>query len=240
MHSLKETLKFKVHAEDDVFGGISDFYFDDHHWSIRYLVIDTGNWLPGRKVLISPTSAGEPDWHEKSVPVVLNRAQIENAPPISTERPVSRQHEEAISLYYGWPRYWSATGLPAPGLGGLPHNAPGLPLDKMAEAGNRFEESREARLHEDPNLRSFREVMGYSISATDSDIGHVEDFLADMKEWRIRKLVVDTRNWLPGKDVVVGIEQISEVNWEDHRVSVAITKAEVENSPAFEKARVFI
>ncbi|MCC6264306.1 MAG: PRC-barrel domain-containing protein, partial [Bryobacterales bacterium] len=99
MRSLKELLKFKVHAEDDVFGHVSDFYFDDHGWNVRYLVIDTGGWLPGRKVLISPTVAGVPDWLERSIPVELNRVQIENSPSISTDLPVSRQHEEAISLY---------------------------------------------------------------------------------------------------------------------------------------------
>lgn len=240
MHSLKELLKFKVHAEDDTFGKISDFYFDDHDWNIRYFVVDTGGWLSGRKVLISPSAAGIPDWLEESIPVVLNRVQIENSPPISADRPVSRQHEEAISLYYGWPRYWSAAGIPMPGLGGLPDNGPGLPLDKMTQEGVQFEENREDRLQHNPHLRSMNEVLGYSIAATDGEIGHVEDFLADMDTWQIRKLVVDTRNWLPGKEVVIGTDHISQVSWADRRVSISLTKANVETSPELETGSVFI
>lgn len=240
MRSLKELLKFKVHAEDDIFGGISDFYFDDTGWNIRYLVIDTGGWLPGRKVLISPSAAGVPDWLEKSIPVELNRSQIENSPSISTDLPVSRQHEEAISLYYGWPRYWSAAGMPSPGLGGWTGTGAAAIAEGSPEEGVEFEEEREEELRHDPHLRSLRAVLGYAIHATDGEIGHVEDFLADMDTWAIQKLVVDTKNWLPGKEVIVGIEHISDVSWEDRRVSVDLAKARVESSPEFEKGSVFV
>lgn len=240
MRSLKELLKFKVHAEDDLFGEISDFYFDDHDWNIRYFVVDTGGWLSGRKVLISPSAAGVPDWLEESIPISLNRVQIENSPPISADRPVSRQHEEAISLYYGWPRYWSAAGIPMPGLGGLPNNGPGLPLEKMTREGVHIEENREDRLQHNPNLQSMIEVMGYSIAATNGEIGHVEDFLADMDTWQILKLVVNTRNWLPGKHVVIDLRDISEVSWENRRVSVSLSRENVAHSPELGKGSAFV
>lgn len=240
MRSLKELLKFKVHAEDGVFGHVSDFYFDDHGWNVRYLVIDTGGWLPGRKVLLSPTVAGVPDWLERSIPVELNRVQIENSPSISTDLPVSRQHEEAISLYYGWPRYWSAAGIPSPGLGGWPVDRPSEAALENAEEGVAFEEVREDQLHHDPNFRSLRAIMGYAMAATDGEIGHVDDLLADLDTWSILRLVVDTRNWLPGREVLVGIEHVSAISWEDRRVSVDLTKSRVESSPEFEKGSVFV
>ena len=43
-------------------GEVDDLYFDDEDWAIRYLVVDTGGWLSGRKVLISPVAIGHPDW----------------------------------------------------------------------------------------------------------------------------------------------------------------------------------
>lgn len=239
MRSLKELLKFKVHAEDDSFGGISDFYFDDHTWNIRYLVVDTGSWLPGRKVLISPSAVGMPDWLKESVPVSLTRKQIENSPLNSTDLPVSRQHEEAISLYYGWPRYWSAAGMPLPGLGGWTGGSPGETPVRSTPEGVEFEEEREDELHRDPHLRSLKAVIGYSIATSDGEIGHVDDFLANLDTWTIQKLVVATRNWLSGKDVAVGIEHITDVSWEDRRVTVDLTKEAVENSPEFEKGSVF-
>jgi len=46
-------------------------------------------------------------------------------------------------------------------------------------------------------------ITGYHIHATDGEIGHVEDFMVDDEIWAIRFLVVATRNWLPGKKVIL-------------------------------------
>ncbi|MCZ2155251.1 MAG: PRC-barrel domain-containing protein [Bryobacterales bacterium] len=240
MRSLRELLKFKVHANDEVFGKISDFYFDDQDWHVRYLVVDTGGWLSGRSVLLSPTVAGVPNWLEQSIPVALSREQIENSPPISSDKPVSRQHEEALSLYYGWPRYWTLDGAPLPSLAGLPVDTMEPLLESSpAEPPNEGDASAGEQAHANPHLRSLKEVVGYLIAASDGEIGHVEDFLADLDTWRIEKLVVDTRNWLPGKDVVLGIDRVAEVSWEERCVTVSLTKAKIEGSPELGRGSTF-
>ena len=77
-------------------------------------MVDTGNWLPGRQALISPYALGQPDWTRQTLPVELTREQIENSPPTSSDRPVSRQMEQELHTYYGWSPYWRAD---APNLG---------------------------------------------------------------------------------------------------------------------------
>ncbi len=238
MRSLRELLKFKVHANDEVFGKVSDFYFDDQDWRVRYLVIDTGGWLSERKVLISPAAAGAPDWLGQSIPIALSRAQIENSPPVSSERPVSRQHEEALSLYYGWPRYWALDGAPLPSLAALPEDAMEPPANGSG-GGETSGGSSGDEAHPNPHLRSLKEVAGYLIAASDGEIGHVDDFLADLDTWRIERLVVDTGNWLRGKDVVLGIDRVTAVSWEERRVTVSLTKAKIESAPELTKGNVF-
>src|ERR1700753_1162743 len=100
-----------IHASDGVIGKVEDLYFDDEAWAIRYLVIDTGDWLPGRKVLISPASVRNAEWKTEQLHVALTKEQIEKSPPIDTHKPVSRQREAEYLGYYGYTRYWGGPSL---------------------------------------------------------------------------------------------------------------------------------
>lgn len=227
MQSMKDLLGFKIHAADDLFGKVKDVYFDDHSWRVRYFVVDTGNWLSGRKVLLSPASAGVPDWREKSIPVVLNRVQVENSPPISADMPISRRYEEELSEYYAWPRYWAATGLPSFDIASLPPSPPGESFDLPVE---------DTAAHEDkgdPNLRSLVEVLGYRIKAVDDEIGHLKDLLGNAKHWQIQSMLIDTGNWLPGEKVLISCAAVTEMNWETGQVQISMTKEDVRHSPAY-------
>src|SRR5689334_4092581 len=102
---------FTIGATDGEVGGVNDLYFDDERWVIRYLVVDTGNWLPGRKVLISPHAVRTTQWELRRVDVALTRQQVKGSPDIDTDKPVSRQHEAAFFSYYGYPAYWDGTSL---------------------------------------------------------------------------------------------------------------------------------
>ena len=103
LRSIKQLYGDKLGASDGEIGHVKDFYFDDQNWAIRYLVADTGSWLPGRQVLISPHSLGRLDQAEKILRVNLTRKQIEDSPSIESHKPVSRQYEEEYYRYYGWP-----------------------------------------------------------------------------------------------------------------------------------------
>jgi len=93
LRSLKDLQHYEIGAIDGVIGHVKDFYFDDDAWVARYLVVDTGNWLPGREVLITPISIHHPNWVGRILPVSITKAQVEGSPAIATHLPVSRQHE---------------------------------------------------------------------------------------------------------------------------------------------------
>lgn len=54
LRSMNDLENYTIRATDGTIGHVTDFYFDDERWVIRYLVVDTGSWLASRKVLISP------------------------------------------------------------------------------------------------------------------------------------------------------------------------------------------
>ena len=89
----------------------------------------------------------------------------------------------------------------------------------------------------DPSLRSVRNVTGYYIEATDGDLGHVEDFIVDTSEWAIRYMIIDTRNWWPGKKVLVSPEWINRVSWPESRVYVDMSKDAIQRAPEYDPDR---
>ena len=105
---------FVIRATDGELGTVDQLYFDDETWAIRYLTVDTGGWLGGRHVLISPMSVVHTDWPAKRLDVALTKKQVENSPDIDTHQPVSRQHEAAYLGYYGYPYYWGGPYLWGP------------------------------------------------------------------------------------------------------------------------------
>lgn len=207
LQSVKHLHGYAVVATDGDIGRADEFYFDDTHWAVRYLVVDTGGWLDGRKVLISPYSVIGTDAHDRTVQLSLTREQVEKSPDIDAHKPVSRQHEADYLQYYGYPTYWG--GADMWGLGGYPLVMPVAPPAAEAKA-----ETAATQENEDSHLRSTREVTGYHIQASDDEFGHVEDFLLDLQSWAIRYLVIDTRNWVPAsKRVLVATDWIDDIVW---------------------------
>jgi hypothetical protein len=225
---------FELHARDAVLGHVRDFFFDDQHWTIRYFVIDTGGWLSGRRVLISPLAVRRPEWERRLLPVDLTKEQVKNSPGLDTEQPVSRDDELLLTQYYNWPNYWGISGAGyADGGLGMSVPPPVLPNPELErDMRERVAHSVVAEHH----LRSVRHITGHAIEATDGAIGHVEDFLIDDAAWSIRYLVVDTRNWLPGKRVLLAPDWIHHVGWETEKVAVALSRQAIQDSPPYEPA----
>lgn len=236
LHKMKQLKGFYLRASDGDMGTVDDVYFDDAKWTVRHLVVDTGGLLSGRQVLIPPQAIREIDWNDSTIRVNLTMQQIEDSPGIDNHKPVSRQHEQQVFDYYGFPYYW---GSPfAWGAAGMPGAAGivtpvGLPVNAVTEEsslGGESERAADEAAHADPHLRSGREVMGYTIYARDGDLGHVDDFLFDEQDWSLQMIEIDTRNWLPGKHVAVPVERIREVSWDGQRVEMDMTKEEISHS----------
>ncbi len=224
LRSVNELKDYTIAATDGDIGSVRTFYFDDEHWTIRHLVVDTGGWLGGRRVLISPIAIGEADWSNHRLAVQLTKAQIEQSPDIDLDQPISRQYEVEYYGYYGWPLYWGGTyawaGMMYPGELATPRQT-----ERTAAADQE---------HADPHLRSSDAVIGYHIQATDGEIGHVDDFLVDDQTWQIRYMAVDTSNWWFGKKVLIAAQWITQVSWDEQKVSVDLLKEAVKGSPAWD------
>jgi uncharacterized protein YrrD len=225
--NLKKILGHKLAASDGDIGHVKDFYFDDKTWAVRYLVADTGAWLPGRAVLLSPYSFGPLNPTAKGLEVRLTRKHIENSPPIDSHRPVSRQYEENYHRYYGWPTYWEGGGVW--GASDFPALVPASPPDVFAPSDYHH--------WDDLHLRSAKAVTGFSIEATDGVIGSVSDFLMDDKNWQIRDLTVQTGHWYAAKEILISIHQIDRVSPTDSKVLVKLSKADIQRTAEHQAAR---
>jgi len=218
LHRLQELLGFGLEARDGAIGKITEIYFDDAYWTARYFVVDTGHWLKRAEVLISPDAVTGLDLDHRQLKVDLDREKIEHSPQIDEERPVSRHYEQEFVRYYGWERYWVDDALV-----GHPEGPAALP-----PSGDRFIH-KPAHAH----LHSSDEVAGYHIHAVDGDIGHVVDFVLDDEEWKICYLEIDTRNWLPGKRVLVAPAWVRKVSWPQRRLHLDLKRWVVESAPEY-------
>ena len=224
--NIKQMYGAKLSALDGEIGHVSDFYFDDQHWAVRYVVADTGFWLSGHLVLISPHAFRKFDQDCHRLFVSLNKAQIENSPPIESHKPISRQYEEEHYCYYGWPPYWQAGEMW--GHGGFPLDPPPhiQPSEKSAQSGV---------LHHgcEAHLRSTKALRGYHIETSDGEIGHVTDFMVDDEKWAICQLVVQTGHWYSSKEIIISPRNITRVSYEESMVFVNVTKDDILNAAEY-------
>jgi sporulation protein YlmC with PRC-barrel domain len=213
---------FAIEASDGKVGNVSDILFDDKTWALRWLVVDTGTWLAGRKILLHPSSLAKPDIEGRAFEATLTKAQVEKSPEIDSDQPVSLQMEAGLYSYYGYEPllaggfYEGKTLVSPPGEPPrFKDTAVGAPDGKAAES----------------HLRSIAEVQGYAIHALDGNIGHLEDFLIDDESWFIRYFVVDTKNFWFGKHVVVPPNSIKEISWAERYVRLDLTCYKIKGSP---------
>ena len=222
-YTAKALKGYTLDSLDGKIGTVKEFFFDDQHWTIRYLVVDTGNWLVERQVLISPYAMVEVTKENKSIEINLTKKQIENSPSLDSHKPVSRQFENEYYGFYEWPPYW-----------GGPHMWGASPLlvrDDEKKGNYNLDEK-----GGDPFLRSTHDVTDYQIQAKDGEIGHVDDFVIDDKTWAIRYLIINTRNWWPGKKVLISPKWIERISWLESKVFINYPRELIKQAPEFTDA----
>lgn len=227
LRRTKDLQDFTIAATDADIGSVYDLYFDDDTWTIRYIVVGTGAILSGRKVLISPVALRQPALRSLHVWVNLTSKQVDGSPSLDLQKPVSRQHEIEHHDHYGWPYYWEGMGIW--GSSNRPQDLAGA--SRVKPGTGKQKPSADAR------LRSAREVTGYHVVAQDGQIGHIEDFLFDDETWQIRYAIVDTRNWWPGKRILIRPQWIKRVSWRNRNVYVNMSRESIRNSPQWDPNR---
>ncbi|MBA3611857.1 MAG: PRC-barrel domain-containing protein [Nitrospirales bacterium] len=230
LKTLMEMRGYQLRAIDKDLGSVDDFYFDDRLWRIRYLVADTGNWLPGRNVLIGQEALERSEWEDKVFPVTLTSAEINDSPGIETDLPFSLQKEKELRQFFKWREYWDDDVFIQP-AGFTPMGVPG---GEAMEQSLKQGMNSPGKLDGNPHLRSANEVQGYYIGAQDGEIGHVDDFIVEDTSWDIRYLVVDTQNWLPGKKVLISRKWVSAIDWNKQTVQVNMNRDMIEQSPEYD------
>ncbi len=229
-HSVNKLIGYTISAKNGELGKVSEFYFDDHTWSIRYLVVETGSWLPERKVLIPHSALGVTDWKSETFQVNLTMEQVRNSPDTDTKKTVSRQHEIELYNHYGLPVYWGDVFNDG-NVGIIPFP----PMDDSISTHKKNHSPQKTK--DDPHLRSTKNVEGYHIHSNDGEIGHVEDFIVDDEKWNLCFIIVDTHNWLQGRKVLVSPHWIKKIDWSEEKVYVNHSRESIKNSPEFDSTQ---
>jgi len=194
-------------ATDGEAGKVRDAYFDDDEWTVKYLVVDTGTWLDGRHVLISPRSVRGVDWDRQQLDVSLTKTEVEGSPSTDSHKPVSRQMEERVVERFGSPVYW---------MGPFAWGS-GTPVSTILKP-SMTEFSRPSRA--DRHLRSAKAISGYHTKGTDGEIGHLNDFAFDEQSWEIKSLVIDTSNFWFGRLVAIDVAWIRDIRWDEEKMYI--------------------
>ncbi len=221
--SVKNLRRVPILAKDGNIGFHEQVFFDDEKWVIRYLVVDTGKHLDGRRVLVSPIAVDALDLESNSLRIRMTREQVRRAPDIDTDQPVSRQKELEYNRYYGYAMYWRGAGLW--GSAAVPGPLLTMPGGGGPAAGEDAG---------DPHLRSSREVIGYRVKAKDGRVGRVEDFIFDLGDWSISYFVVGSRSWFRRTRVLVDPRWADHVDWAERDVQVNLPAKAIKSAPPFD------
>lgn len=214
LRRMRELERSSFRAKDGDIGKLREVYFDDASWTVRYFVINTGTWLRGRTVLVTPQVVESLSERKGVLPVELTQQQVKASPPVDSKKPLSRQQEAEYHKHYDWLSYWRN--------------------ELFSSSVQPFEREEAA----DPHLRSSAEVTGYRIEARDGEIGHVEDFIVDEQDWVVRYLEINTQQRWFGKKILVAPAWIEQMNWKEQRVYVDLSREAIRSAPEYDENEV--
>ncbi len=210
---LNSIEQYTVSASDGDVGSVADFFLDDERWTIRYLVVETGEFYGDRPVLVSPVSFLRVDWSHRRFHLALTMATVRDSPSVNLHAPVSRRQERAYARQHGYPCYWADRWKDK-----TPESNPPEPSDEAGSA----------------HLRSAREIGGYRLQGRDELIGNIDGFLVDDETWQVRHVVVVTTHHWFSKRVLIAPQWISSISWADKRASVDISREAVQRCPEWD------
>jgi len=230
LRSILSLRNFTMRASDGEIGKVKDFYFDDHTWTLKYLVVETGNWLMGKRVLISTSVLRSPIWDSRTFPVDLTIDQVRHSPDIDTEKPVTRQHEADLYNYYSWPWDGGGLGFMTSGMvGGV--IAPDVPLNERVDKAMHHQEP---TVNRDKHLRSFKQLYDFELRTSEKNVGEVHDFLINDADWTIPFVVIETGSWYSGKKILTSTKFVDNIEWASSSVYLLQAESVIKHMPEFD------
>jgi len=219
LHRARALSRYEVVATDGKLGKAVDAYFEESTRQIRCLVVDTGHWLPGKRLLLPRKWLGLPDIQADIVPAKVTREEAEACQTREEDLPVSWQQEELLRERFGGLDFHS--GAPE---GGMQETVPQQAMNQVQVLGPCGEALTSGK------VRSLKELIGYRIEALDGPLGVAEDFLIEDGDWAVRYIIVDTKSWKPGREVLVPPHWIEHVSWNERRIHLRISRQKVKTS----------
>lgn len=195
---LNSLLESPIIASDGETGRIRDFLVDDRLWQVRYLVLDLGNWLRCRDVVVPITALEIPDWKTRSCRACLTMSQLRDCPDVDTRKSVSRQQELAMRDYFGPLACWADARF---GMTAIPAY-----VKYTTPEG------------EDSHLRSACRLTGHRVMASDGNLGQLRGFRLNERSWHISHLEVGLSRWNGHSFTFVPSEWVERVSWAECRV----------------------
>lgn len=219
-------------------GTVKDLLLDQRSGVVRYLEIETGGWFSRERLLLSPPGLSGVDTANGTIECRLSQFELEQLPGLDFDQPVCRQFEQALADAQHAGYYWIGDGLwgmsmlplggvaqPTPAAGSAPHRSAHTPAEAPAEESD-------ICAAEDSNLRSFRELSGYTAHASDREIGSLDDVLISQDQWQIQLLVIDIGSWLRGRKVVAPFDRLTDVSWVQRSIQLDASADAIEHAPA--------
>lgn len=225
LRNIKDLTGKPIVAIDGEIGTLHDVYFDDHDWTLRYLLAATGNYFVGKDVLLSPLAVLPAGLSRDRIEVSVTRRQADGSPSVDIDMPVATQRERSYYDYYGYPYYWTGNyfwvQLHSPPLTNTDRNSVDAAPIQCWEA-------------DEPHLRSAAKMIGCRMEAADGAIGAVESLVIDDATWEICYFVVELDQKSRARKVLIAPSWIELGNWDDATVHLDLSREAIASSPEYQ------
>ncbi len=210
MQGLKHLFGYHVRATDEEIGKVEDFFVDDRSWTVRYMLMRTGGIFSGASAVIPAACLGQPNTASRSMPVKFSKAELEGLAEADV-KPVGDEMRALCKALYGKSDDRRDRGF----------IRVGCTTNQDAAASS---------------LRSVRELASYQIETRDGPCGLCTDLLADLHEWKVPYLVVNTKEFRPHGHVLAPTTWVQEISWRDMEIEVATSREKLQHAQRFDAA----
>lgn len=226
MKNLSDVESYKVVASDGDVGSVVGFLLDDERWTVRYLVVETGGFVGGRRLLVSPIGFRKrPNPHGR-FHLGMTIDKVQKSPSIDLTQPISRKQEREFNDYNRYPPYWGLKGLWGAGA----HPSALVMRQGSSETLGDTNAAMECRLRSDKDLR------GLEVQGRDGEIGRISDFIIDAETWEVRYWVVATGSWWPEHRVLIAPQWATLTSATEQSLHVDISRESFMTGPAWNPA----